>query len=362
MGDARMSQEKHYEMQWDCQFCGTKQLLGKTHRFCPTCGAPQNPESRYFPPDSDKVAVEDHELVGADVTCPACGGLNAGSAVHCGNCGASLEGGEQAGSITGDRWTDPDAIGEKYYQSRDVMHEKHERDMAAAGVTTPAAASAAKRRPPKNRRGGIIIGAVIAAIVGLIALGMQTNDVDVVVSGHEWERTIQIEEYKTLREGSWQNSVPSSSRNRRCYEKQSGTNRIPDGEDCRTVRRDNGDGTFSERQECTTRYREEPVYDTWCDYDIDRWVNGRVVRTSGDSLRDTPYWGDADLRCTGQRVGCEREGNQNEQYTVMFRGDGNTYRCTYRDEQEWASIPIESAWTLPVYTFGGAACDDLERR
>jgi hypothetical protein len=54
--------EAVYEMIWDCKFCGQKKLLGLTHRFCAGCGAPQDPASRYFPPDSEKVAVHDHEF------------------------------------------------------------------------------------------------------------------------------------------------------------------------------------------------------------------------------------------------------------------------------------------------------------
>ena len=55
---------KHYEMLWDCAYCATPKLLGKSHRHCPKCGAPQDPERRYFPADSEKVAVEDHVPVG----------------------------------------------------------------------------------------------------------------------------------------------------------------------------------------------------------------------------------------------------------------------------------------------------------
>jgi len=53
-------------MLWDCEFCGTKKLLGKTHRFCPNCGAQQDPKARYFPSDEEKVAVKDHVYVGVD--------------------------------------------------------------------------------------------------------------------------------------------------------------------------------------------------------------------------------------------------------------------------------------------------------
>ena len=64
--------EKTYEMMWDCEYCGSDKLLGVTHRYCPECGAAQNPDKRYFPPDDQKVAVQDHKYVGADLKCPAC--------------------------------------------------------------------------------------------------------------------------------------------------------------------------------------------------------------------------------------------------------------------------------------------------
>jgi hypothetical protein len=38
---------KTYEMLWDCGYCATRALLGKSHRFCPSCGAPQDPIERY---------------------------------------------------------------------------------------------------------------------------------------------------------------------------------------------------------------------------------------------------------------------------------------------------------------------------
>src|SRR6185436_16014491 len=79
-------------MLWDCKFCGTKKLLGLTHRHCPSCGAPQNAAERYFPSDSEKVRAEDHEYAGSDVVCGHCGDANSRKAQHCGGCGAPLEG------------------------------------------------------------------------------------------------------------------------------------------------------------------------------------------------------------------------------------------------------------------------------
>jgi hypothetical protein len=81
-----------YEMLWDCAYCGTRKLLGKTHRFCPGCGAPQDPTRRYFPSDEDKVLVENHEYVGADRLCGACGSAMGARAAHCTQCGSPMEG------------------------------------------------------------------------------------------------------------------------------------------------------------------------------------------------------------------------------------------------------------------------------
>src|SRR5690606_40463181 len=56
-GERAMS-EKTYEMFWDCEYCGAAKLLGLTQRYCPNCGAPQNPEKRYFPPEHEKRSEE----------------------------------------------------------------------------------------------------------------------------------------------------------------------------------------------------------------------------------------------------------------------------------------------------------------
>lgn len=351
-----MSQEKHYEMLWDCQFCGATKLLGKTHRFCPNCGAPQNADARYFPPDDEKIAVEDHEYVGADKICPACDALNAASAVHCGNCGAPLDSANAVRTINDGATLEADEV-EQLRQSRDVMGEKFQRDMKAAGVTTG---------EKKKKGNGLWIGLLLLAVVcgGIFWMFSQTRQEAVIASAHAWEREIQIEEYRTVRDGAWQNSVPSGAFNRSCSQRQSGTERIPDGQDCRTVRRDNGDGTFSERQECTTRYREEPVYSTWCDYSINRWVQTRTVRTTGTSLSNTPAWGVVQLKCTGQQLGCEREAGRTERYEVTFTDSASAenYTCDFPQAQ-WQNIRLESAWEMEVRQFmGGAMCETLTPR
>lgn len=330
---------KTYEMMWDCPFCGTQKLLGKTHRHCPNCGAAQDPALRYFPTEAEKVAVEDHQFVGRDKVCPNCNGLNAAPAEFCGNCGASQEKAMPAELVT-------------------------EGDLAvAANAVSPQSAAAVPANALTRTGAGSRVPFALAIIAVLVAGGIflftRTQAQTVTAVDHAWEREIRVEQFQRARDTAWQDQVPSAAYDSTCQRRQRDTRRIPDGETCRTVRTDNGDGTFTEREQCQTNYREEPIYDQWCTFNINRWDYERSVTTTGDSLAIAPVWGAVSLDCTASRLGCEREADRQERYSVTFQGDGETYTCVY-GLREWLDIPVESTWTIEVRQFGGGAvCDSL---
>lgn len=345
-----------YEMLWDCKFCGEKKLLGKTHRFCPTCGAAQDPDARYFPTEAEQVAVHDHHYVGADLTCPACGGLNVGDATYCTNCGAPLDKAERATTIN-EQYQEGHEIFEGG-RSRDLVKEQFDKEMQRVGV-----------QPKPGERKGLnwkvigIVGVIIAVIAAIIVALTWTRETGVFVVGHSWERIIQIQDFDVRFQEGWDETVPSDAYRVSCSRRQRGTERIPDGETCENVRIDQGDGTFRTERRCTTNYREEPVYDQYCTYSVDRWANSRSVPTSGSSVTDVPYWAEVTLNCEGQnRIGCERISARNEVYNVIFQGEGETrYTCPF-PQNEWQNIGIESAWTLRVRVVDADAgdCDSLQ--
>lgn len=347
--------EKHYEMLWDCQYCGTTKLLGKTHRFCVNCGAPQNPDSRYFPSDSEKVAVEDHVFVGVDVSCPSCGQLNAGGTHFCQQCGSPLEGGKQAATLGSQTRADGETF--ESSGSRDIVKEK-----------------AMAQEKPKRQEGGLnrsrllIIAGVIALIVGAIWFFTRTETVTVLVSGHEWERNIYIDKYERFSVDSWWDVRPSGDNAvmGSCRQQQRSTRQIPDGESCSTVRTDRGDGTFSESRVCTTKYRSEPVYDRMCTWQVSDWRFDRNARTTG-GLDDTPTWASVSLSCENQRsLGCQRESSRTEFYNLLLQatieGEKYTYKCPL-PEQEWRDTRIETAFNLDIVVVNKAdgKCDTLKR-
>jgi hypothetical protein len=52
-GYDRVAEAGTFQMLWDCKYCSTKKLLGVTHKFCPSCGAAQDANARYFPSDEE---------------------------------------------------------------------------------------------------------------------------------------------------------------------------------------------------------------------------------------------------------------------------------------------------------------------
>ena len=325
-----------YQMLWDCPYCGTTKLLGLDHRHCPSCGAAQDPQKRYFPSDEDKVAVADHVYTGADKTCPACQTPNAAKANHCTNCGSGLDGGADV-----------------------ARKPDHHKDRPPPAATPP--------EPNKKSKKGlacclvVAVGVLVAALVAvLLVVLLWKQDAAVQVSAHSWERAIDIETYKEISEDDWCDQKPSDAYDVRTSREVRDHKKIPDGEDCTTRQVDNGDGTFSEVQDCQTRYREEPIYDDWCDYHVKRWVVARTVTDEGSSLSDSPQWPTVKLNKKGTSEGAEREGSRRETYTVHYSSaDGGSYTCDFA-QSTWAGYEMGATYAGKVGVVTKALdCDSL---
>lgn len=314
--------EKTYEMLWDCKYCGQRKNLGLTHRHCPQCGGPQDAGSRYFPPDHEKVAVQDHPFAGADVHCPVCKNAMSRAAKCCGNCGAPLAGGA------------------------DVR-------IVQAPVAPP---------PPKKGLNPLFIILPIVAVLGLgtiLFFVFRKRAGSFLVESTAWERTIQIEKYDTKRESAWCDSVPADGKIVGRHKEQRSSKQVEDGQTCTTRKQDMGNGTYKEIQECKPKYKSEPVYDEKCDYDAMRWQNARVEKAAGAT---SPKWPDVKLAKTGTCSGCEREGTRKETYTVNFKepSSGKTASCDF-PEAKWNGFKAGSHYDGKI-GMTGIDCDSLVAR
>jgi hypothetical protein len=341
-----------YEMIWDCKFCGSANLPAKTHKFCPNCGAAQDPDTRRFPSDEEKIAVQNYVARGADLICASCSTPNAGDAKFCQQCGAPLENATRAQTVASERKREGDKF--ENGAERNVDQERFESEMRRVGVTQTAAKSS-------NRTLYIALGAVALVVIAILVAVFWKRESSVYVAGHEWERTIAIEEFRQVDDQAWCDSMPSDAYGVSRRREQRSTRRVQDGESCEIERVDQGDGTFREQRVCSPTYREEPVYDDRCYFTVDRWQQVRTVDASGMSLDDAPVWPQTNIRRSGSCLGCQREGNRDESYVLVLQVEDRQYRCEVLYDA-WQNAPIESTWTLQVSVVTGQPdCGSLQR-
>lgn len=342
------SNEAVYEMLWDCKFCGQKKLLGLTHRFCAGCGAPQDPASRYFPADSEKVAVNDHVFVGADVACPACKQPMGRAAKCCTNCGSPIDQGVEV-ARRADVVVGPGGGGGNAF---------------AAGRYGPDAL------PPPEKKGFptllVILGgaaAVIVAVLLVVVLWKREGVFD--VTGRAWERTIAVERLDLGRRTAWCDERPAGGRELSRHSERRSTTQVKDGETCQTRKKDQGNGTFKEVRECQPKFKSQPVMSDRCEFEVTDWKTARVLAERGTSLKEPPRWPAVSLSRVGSCVGCEREGARTEKYTVQFSDTKKKSDAPSCDlpEAKWSTFTMGTKWKGKVRTLtGGVDCDALIRQ
>ncbi|PJF34572.1 MAG: hypothetical protein CUN49_14985 [Candidatus Thermofonsia Clade 1 bacterium] len=333
-----------FQMLWDCKFCGTQKLLGVDHRFCPNCGARQDPAWRYFPSEADKKLVTDPNYVyhGADRLCPYCQQPNSAAAQFCVACGGDLSGAAEVER----RQAVIAGSAEDTGKADDLVLKRFQAQQTAA--------------KPQPKRNPLPLILILAAIIGVFAfvfiLANQRIPATLAVSDLQWSRMIQIERLNTLTGSSWRDQMPSDAYNVSCSLRDRAytvSERVQTG-----VRRvDRGDGTFIEQPVYENRSRTEYRKEQYCSYAYDRWQKVREVRTSGGAT-DPLVWGAVNL---GAR---EREGGREERLLVFFKqvDKPNERRLEYRakSEAEWRSFQVNQRYTVNFDGFGNVVWSDLK--
>jgi hypothetical protein len=320
-----------YEMLWDCAQCNTKGLLGTSQRHCPVCGAAQDPKKRYFPKEGEEVEAKNHRFAGVDWHCGYCNTPNSAAADFCTNCGAGKDGTKPV----------------------ELIVEK---------LPEPV--------PKSTKMPSWLVwslGLFGLFVVVMLSLFFSKHEVTATVAARNWQREIQIERLMPVSESAWCDSVPSGAYGMSRSQEVRSTNKIPNGQDCHEVRQDKGDGSFVKHTECTTRYREEPVYSDRCHYQIKRWQPSRKLKAdnlsatnSGNNL--APTWPSASLNPSA--LGGERIGAKSENYELTFKRDKNDTS----DNKKWTCNVSEAVWnkyqngnkvTIKVRATGGMDCSTL---
>lgn len=339
-----MSEPTAYQMLWRCSKCQTRDLLALTQRFCPHCGAAQDPEQRYFPPEGQEVEVQGHRYVGADWPCGYCEAANSAAASFCTHCGAPREGHGEVRRVS-DTASPPPAPEAK-----------------RIAATVQAQAQAAPSLPPARRPWGRwLLAGMAALLLGWLALYLFEREAPATVVSQHWTRSVAVEQYQTQSASDWCEDLPADAYRVSRYQAQRGSREVEDGQSCHTVREDRGDGSFIKREECTPRWRSEPVYAARCDYRVNRWQPLRTETLSGDSSLAAPQWPAPALvqgwaSGSTAALGQQRLGPTRERYVLLLRGPrGQDWRCTL-PEADWARLSPGSSVQVKVRGTGGVSC------
>ena len=313
---------------WDCRECGTKGIsaqppAGETQPRCSGCGSPREQaagEAAYLDnardpatgrvlnaveaKTADEIAVA---TAGADWACAFCKRDKRARFTTCQACGAPR-----------------------------------------SGIQSPVAAIPAKRVNSGFNFVYVVFGFVVLA--ALVMAGSilydgwaaQTRPEGATVAAASWTHTSNLQRYTPVDRDGWQSDLGAVAaimpvngtgesagveNIRNCRESFHHNNRIAcgterecrevprtvnDGETCseRCTTSDNGNGSFSEtcdqvcspnsrteyRTECTdvTKYCDEPVYATKCDYSTWEWspLDSRVATGEGAELNEWPVFAD----------------------------------------------------------------------
>ncbi len=323
---------KKIEAFWDCAYCGQKGIGGLTKQ-CPNCGHPQDKDIRFYLPEDVEEHVLDENTAsqygkGADWMCSYCNSLNRYNETICHNCGADRN--EQLGDYFSNK--------DESDHSHDDTNLKNKNTSIKEGTSTRFRYQKATKNTKQKQKRKIGCLPIIGIFFAIMLFVFWPRTSEATVMEKDWDRSISIEEYKTVQEDDW--SVPDGGR---VYNKKKEihhytqeldhyenvqvqkSRQVLDGYDVSYDYVNNGDGTYDQVKRSTPRYRTEtyyeterqpvyrdvPVYKTKYYYEIDKWVPTRSVDTNGGS--DEPYWGQVSLGSS------EREGEHTETYTLTFR-------------------------------------------
>jgi hypothetical protein len=371
------------EGRWNCPVCGSVQL-GR-NKVCTQCGRPRGDDVEFYLPEDEPEVTDAARLTeaeaGPDWHCEHCGADNRGDQPHCHQCGAPR----------GESVARPErfyAVGEEPRSDEDadqvVAAERaaeNARAIAAAGAGISGVRESGHYQSPAARslrRAAPVLGCAAAAafFFFLIWFFTHTKPVTLTVAGIAWERTIQVERYKTLTQSDW--DMPPDGRLRSSerrlhhhdqvldhYESRTRmvSERVQTG--TRTVRyksgtRSKGNGYFEDVYSTRTEpvytnrsrpetyrepiYRQVPVYRTWHTFDVDRWVTERTERAAGETQE--VRWPEVQL---GPKL---REGGRLEKYRITLTGPKGKQWTKELPYERWSRLKVGDHLTARMTVMG----------
>lgn len=311
---------------WDCPGCGRIGNLGPDP-CCSGCGRLRGEDVRFYLPEDAEIVTGDEAInrakSGSDWACDDCGSSNISGALKCRSCGNARTESDKYLSVT-------------TYDTENVPR-------SGETVKDPAVSAVQSTNTPKKKKSHLFIWGAVLVIIAALFLFIPRN-VEMTVSGHEWERAIAIENYRLMQHDDW--SVPEGGMITRSYrdihhydkildhyESRTRTVRVKVGEEKYVSgQRNLGNGNFEDvystrpvyedKQEEYREpvYRQDPVYRIKYAYQIYEWVIDQTSVAKGQDQNS--HWPKG---APNQKRW--RDGAKNERYVLcVSEKNGKQYR------------------------------------
>lgn len=389
------------EMLWECTHC-KETNLGR-HKECQSCGKTKSEKCREWLPDDvsaeSSFVVKDESMLhkfqaGADWKCKYCDSLEWKVDGSCANCGASQDEKGELKKLELESKPEPptteSAVRRKAPRKRSVQRP------AAPPAPAPSydCEIDAFNRTDRQSRRNVAAGAISAVGLGAIALYLIFHTVThpAVVSSTSWTHTVHVERNQVMHHDGW--SPPGDAFNvhnegrklhhydhvvdhydteQYTYQEACGQNCVSIPRVCTSIPRTctsnrNGSATCSGGgqscsgggQSCSTRYcsrtgsrqvaryRDDPVYRDYYDWDVWEWVFNRNVTASGSDVNPHPP--------TNEQInlGPKERASETVTLNVVFTDDDDhkAHEYTPKSLGEFQTLTVGARRTIKVNALG----------
>jgi hypothetical protein len=189
---------------WDCSSCGTKGVLGDQYS-CSGCAAPRPDDVEFYLPGDAEVITDEAGVAaaeaGADWQCEYCDSWLPATVDSCTRCsgGEIADAKKQETKDYASRAAVPVARAIPVARAVPVVRTVSAGGGSAAGALDGTAEGGSKSG--KSCLGACLAGVVLIAGCLVASLFVDTT---VVVGGHSWERTHEVEVLRTVGGGGWE--------------------------------------------------------------------------------------------------------------------------------------------------------------
>lgn len=373
-----MSDDYQIEMLWDCD-AGHKGNRGR-FKTCESCGRPKTEDDEFYMPGdtSRQAAVIDREqlkyaLGGENWHCRYCNASQRRPDGNCAECGSDQS--ETVKSIPVQSVTrlTVERLAPRVRKMRNLNRQNNTVVVQYDDEDIPV------RKPfPK----WLLVIPGVLLLIGLFIWAAIPREYDVVVADVYFQHGVHIEKYQVIRDSGWNyphkafdveregKRIHHHDRVEDGWEKEWYTERVRDGESCRSVSipkkcrsNKNGYATCSgggSRQECTPKYRDKrdwrkktkykdvPVYQEWYSWKAWEWRHDRDVFATGHTL-DVHWPSEEEIAlCKTCTPGEEERIKHDDRYTIKFADKKDTWNYTPSNLAEFKTFPVGSKRRIKV--------------